>query len=479
MHSVDVEINGTGPTNSVIENLVSLNSKGIGILVEYYRNFTFKNCKILRDPGLPSWEMADSRAIQAHNLIDHMYPLETRSADRAINLVVRNFEVAVKNFNAAGNDDRGEAADMAKWQVIGAPIDHNCPKGAFNNTGTYYGIPLVTTVAKEEDLLPFPAFSPAAGTYRAAQTVTISSVPGAAIYYVIGSHNESWQSLEYKLKTGSWTRYTTPVPINQNRRLIAVAVKDGQYSRVREGYYYLDASQPPPPPPPPPPVVTQTKYEAELAQLSGTTVNNAGSGFSGTGYVNSLDNTGDKISFSVQAPVAGSYPLTIRFKNSCGACEKWQNVTINTAAPVYTHFAAATTGWQDKTYGNINLLAGTNTIAISKSWGWTDIDYIIIGNSSAATTHAHAASADDQLLTVYPNPVNGNMLTVHVHSDRNVDAQISILSSTSNKLTDLKQTLIKGNNTIQVPVGHMRNGVYMLVIHKGNERMVKQVLIRR
>jgi hypothetical protein len=340
MHSVDVEINGTGPTNSMIENLVSLNSKGVAILVEYYRNFTFKNCKILRDPGLPSWEMAGSRAIQAHNLIDHMYPLETRSADRAINLIVRNYEVAIKNFNGAGNDDRGEAVDMAKWQVIGPPIDHNCPNGAFNNTGSHNGIPLVTTVAKEEDLLPFPAFSPAAGTYNTAQTVTISSVPGAIIYYVIGSHNERWQSLEYKLKTGSWTRYTGPVTVNQNRRLIAVAVKDGQYSRVREGYYYLDATQPPP--------ATQV------------------------------------------------------------------------AAPV-----------------------------------------------------------NEQSLSVYPNPVNGNMLTVQVYSDRNVDAQISILSSTLDKLSGLKQTLVKGNNTIQVPVGHLSNGIHMVVVQKGTERMVKQVVIRK
>jgi chitodextrinase len=131
-----------------------------------------------------------------------------------------------------------------------------------------------------------------------------------------------------------------------------------------------------------------TKYEAENATLTGTTAASAGTGFSGTGYVTSLDNSGDKITFTVNASSAGSYPLVIRYQNSCGACEKFQDVKINSAAAVNTQFLATATGWSDKNYGNISLNAGNNTIEIIRSWGWTDIDYITVGVTGGGDTQA-------------------------------------------------------------------------------------------
>jgi chitodextrinase len=123
-----------------------------------------------------------------------------------------------------------------------------------------------------------------------------------------------------------------------------------------------------------------TRYEAENAARTGTTVGTSGTGYSGTGYVTGLDATGDKITFTVNVASAGSYPLVIRYQNSCGACEKYQGVKINTASPVYTQFLATSAGWQDKNYGNVSLNAGNNTIEIIKDWGWTDIDYITVGS---------------------------------------------------------------------------------------------------
>ncbi len=248
MIGIDVEINGEGPTNSVIENFTILNAQGIAsILIEYYRNFTFKNCKILRDNDNLGEIWHGRYAIQAFNLIDHIYPLETRSADRAINLVVRNHQQAIHNFENANNDERGEAVAMSKWEVIGAPIDHNCPDGAFS------GPQLVQNIVNEAAIIPFPSFSPVAGTYANTQAVTITSIPDARIYYVIGS--TGWvqvpgepagirATLEYQLKSGKWKKYNGPITINSTQKLIAVAVKDGQYSRIRNGYYTIDPNAP-------------------------------------------------------------------------------------------------------------------------------------------------------------------------------------------------------------------------------------------
>ena len=129
--------------------------------------------------------------------------------------------------------------------------------------------------------------------------------------------------------------------------------------------------------------VAITKYEAEDAVLVGVIISKSGADFSGTGYMDggSFDLDTDKITFTVNVPIAASYPLVIRFQNTCGACEKAQFISINGGANKYTNFIGTSGSWQDLNFGNIDLKAGSNTIAISKSWGYTHIDYISIGDN--------------------------------------------------------------------------------------------------
>lgn len=137
---------------------------------------------------------------------------------------------------------------------------------------------------------------------------------------------------------------------------------------------------------------TVTKYEAEDAELSGVSISKSGTGFSGTGYMDggTMDADGDQITFTVTVATTASYPLVIRFQNSCGACEKAQNVSINGGPNANTSFIGTSASWQDLNYGNIDLKAGSNTIAISKSWGWTSIDYITIGENDITAPTAPA-----------------------------------------------------------------------------------------
>jgi hypothetical protein len=131
---------------------------------------------------------------------------------------------------------------------------------------------------------------------------------------------------------------------------------------------------------------TTSKYEAESATLTGvTTASEAGA--SGGAFVTGLDASTDKLVFTVNVATAGSYPLVFRFRNSCGACEKFQFIKINTAAEVYTQFIATATGWTDKNYGNVSLNAGNNTIEIRSSWGWTEFDYITVGSGGGGTNN--------------------------------------------------------------------------------------------
>jgi len=124
---------------------------------------------------------------------------------------------------------------------------------------------------------------------------------------------------------------------------------------------------------------TVQKYEAENANLTGVSIGTSVAGFSGTGHTlaNSLNSTSDRITFTVNVPTSGSYPLKIRYYNH-GGSKKYQNVSINGGSNQYTHFPASSS-WSTLDYGDISLNAGNNTIEIKKSWGWTSIDYIDLG----------------------------------------------------------------------------------------------------
>lgn len=147
---------------------------------------------------------------------------------------------------------------------------------------------------------------------------------------------------------------------------------------------------------------TTTKYEAESASLTGVSTATSVSGYSGSGYVTGLDNTGDKVSFTVNAAAAGSYPLIIRYHNSCGACTKAQDVVVN-GTTKYTNFAASASGWNDLSFGNVSLTAGNNTIAIVKNWGWTDIDYITVGASTGTGGGGGTSTAYNRVKKVGTN----------------------------------------------------------------------------
>lgn len=139
-----------------------------------------------------------------------------------------------------------------------------------------------------------------------------------------------------------------------------------------------------------------TKYEAENAQLTGTNIATEIGGYSGSSYVTGLDADGDKITFSVNVSTAGTYPLVIRYANSCGACEKVQLVKVNTGSDVQTSFNAASSGWSNLNFGNVNLNSGNNTITISKYWGWTNVDYITIGATGGSTPPPSGGSQENQ-----------------------------------------------------------------------------------
>jgi hypothetical protein len=97
--------------------------------------------------------------------------------------------------------------------------------------------------------LPAPTFSPAAGTFKTSQSVTISDAfTAASIYYTTNN----------TAPTTSSTKYTGPVTVSATKTLQAIAVLTGNVASVSSTAAYTISSSgsgtPPTPIPPPPPV---------------------------------------------------------------------------------------------------------------------------------------------------------------------------------------------------------------------------------
>ena len=117
-----------------------------------------------------------------------------------------------------------------------------------------------------------------------------------------------------------------------------------------------------------------TSIEAESGtRAGGLTIGTSNAGYSGTGYVTNMANTGDNLTIPVTVPTAGNYKLVIRYNGPYGA--KDQDVYVNGVFVSSLNFPA-TTGYADLTAGSLTLNAGSNTIGIYKNWGYTDFDKI-------------------------------------------------------------------------------------------------------
>jgi len=149
------------------------------------------------------------------------------------------------------------------------------------------------------------------------------------------------------------------------------------------------------------------RLEAEDAELTGVAISTERAGYSGTGYVNgsTFDQENDKITFSIDAAEAGKYRLLIGYGGFYG--EKYQYIYVNGVNLAYFYFPPTST-WDTIEYGLIDLNTGNNTIAIVKSWGWMDVDFIEIEGEGITSVGKKSGFnlKDYKLFDNYSNPFN-------------------------------------------------------------------------
>ncbi|EGS22650.1 uncharacterized protein CTHT_0011220 [Thermochaetoides thermophila DSM 1495] len=133
-------------------------------------------------------------------------------------------------------------------------------------------------------------------------------------------------------------------------------------------------------------------YQAEDAVLTGTHIDTAQPGYTGSGYVTGFDQSSDKITFKINSPSTRLYDLSIRVAAIYG--EKRTTVVLNGASSSEVYFPASDS-FITVSGGQVLLNEGANTLDIVSNWGWYLIDSITLTPSAPRAAH-----------NINPNPVN-------------------------------------------------------------------------
>ncbi|KAH6619313.1 glycosyl hydrolase family 26-domain-containing protein [Chaetomium sp. MPI-SDFR-AT-0129] len=155
-------------------------------------------------------------------------------------------------------------------------------------------------------------------------------------------------------------------------------------------------------------------FEAEDGTLSGTSIDTAQAGYTGTGYVTGFDQGDDKVTFTVGSTTTRLYDLNIRVAAIYG--EKRTYVVLNGGASSEVYFPASD-DWANISGGQLLLSEGSNTIDLVNNWGWYLIDSITLTPSSPRPPHEintalvnPAANADATALYAYLRSIYGNKI---------------------------------------------------------------------
>ncbi len=103
--------------------------------------------------------------------------------------------------------------------------------------------------------------------------------------------------------------------------------------------------------------------------------------------------------------------------------------------------------------------------------------YTVTGQATARQEGAGPAAEVAGEVSVYPNPSRGGALQVSVYAAVRQTARFTLGNSLSSEVLHLEKVLEAGRNRVQLPVGQLSPGVYLLRVNKDNRVITRKVVI--
>ncbi|MCM3873211.1 MAG: PA14 domain-containing protein [Pyrinomonadaceae bacterium] len=360
------EANATTPATTPPAN-------GTGLRGQYYDNSNLTNLVLTRTDatvnfnwgsgspaasiGANTFSVRWTGQVQAQ--FSQTYTFYTTSDD-GVRLWVNGVQIINNWTNHSATENSGTRALLAnqKYDIV---MEY------YDNTGSAVATLSWSSASQAKQIIPQSQLFPAVTVPSAPSNLTANAVSSSQINlaWTDNANNETGFRIERSTNGATFTEIAT-VPANATSyNSTGLAGSTTYFYRVRatnsagNSAYSNTASATTQ-------TATSTVYQAENAVLVGAVFANNQTGYTGTGFVDYLNPTGDYIEWTVSVPAAGSYTLDFRYGNG-GTTNRPLALRVNQTT-VNGSLAFPTTGsWLTWSISSavVSLNAGTNTIRLT------------------------------------------------------------------------------------------------------------------
>jgi hypothetical protein len=234
--------------------------------------------------------------------------------------------------------------------------------------------------------------------------------------------------------------------------------------------------------------------EAEEATLSGAGVASNQAGFTGTGFADYANSSGDFIEWTVnlQSSNAGEYILKFRYANGGGstpAINRPLKLTVNGTMINANLDFQPTGGWTtwSSSSATAKLIDGENKIRLTTTGaGGPNIDNLtliadplvleksdLFMTSKQETHNTNTAMNRFESIKVFPNPLNNTLNIYTTGMQKNKPLTMSVISSLG--VIVIKQSTVV-TDVIRINVSHLASGVYTLRVISNDKLSYRQFI---
>lgn len=348
-------------------------ANGTGLRGQYYDNSNLTTLRLTRTDatvnfswgsGSPAGNIgADTFSVrwtgQVQARFSQLYRFYTTSDD-GVRLWVNGVQL-VNNWTNHSSTENSGTINLVANQKYDIVMEY------YENTGSAVARLSWSSPSQAKQIIPQSQLYPAVTVPSAPSNLTANAVSTSQINlaWTDSANNETGFRIERSLNGSSFTEITTVGANVSSFNNTGLAASTNYFYRVRatnsggNSAYSNTASATTQ-------TATSTLYQAENAVLFGAVVSTIHAGYTGTGFVDYINPTGDYIEWTVSVPAAGSYTLDFRYGNG-GTTNRPLALSVNQTV-VNGSLAFPSTGtWTNWTISSapVSLNAGTNLIRLT------------------------------------------------------------------------------------------------------------------
>ncbi len=267
--------------------------------------------------------------------------------------------------------------------------------------------------------------------------------------------------------------YANSIAIQQDGKLIVAGTSNNDFAVAR---YLLSSSAP-----------QSGTLEAEQALLNGAVVASNQPGFTGTGFADYVNASGDYIEWTLNASLAGSFTLKFRYANG-SAANRPLKLQVNGVEVVASLAFSPTGAWAtwSVSSASANLIGGNNKIRLTTTGSnGPNVDHLAFSsNPSFQSVQGREQpislvplSVEVLEAQVTPNPVTANA-KLKISTTSGLPIDLGLFDMSGRSLRSIKFSL-KGTNTFDFPVNDLPAGTYTIFLKQGTLSTNARLIVAR